>query len=667
MLPSAASRARLASRALPGGATRAAGTWSVEGVPTGSVATLHELGQAAGEAFGDLKSLGWRQDGEWRWRTYAERAERAEKLGGWLAQQGVEPGDRVAVISKNRAEFADTMYGAYAAGAAHVPMYEQQKPDEWKYILEDSEAKVLFVSRQELVEPAAEAAAKYGKRVLCFEDLSGGERDFEAAIASGAPAADVDAKATDLASLIYTSGTTGRPKGVELTHDNLLWNSLTMRDLMLQELTQIGHEVTRPMRSLAILPWAHIYGQTVELHAMLSAGHEVAIASDPTQFLAEVAEAKPQALFAVPALYNRIYDGFQANKASMSPFKQRLVDRALELGLKKAREPYSDPTGKHPAPPELTFGEKLQFAALDKLVLSKVRDKLGGEVVLCGNGGAAIATEVRNFVDACGIPMTNGYGLTETSPVLCKEAPHNLENFLPGSIGAPLPGVQLRVVDDELRNVPAGSPGELVASGRGVMRGYWRKPEATAEVLFEADGHTWFRTGDQCVLEPGSGHVRIVGRIKEQYKLANGKYVVPTPLEEQLARSRYIAQAFLYGDNRPCNVVLVTPDWVVLAEKFGKQCVMDAPFTFSPANVIDELFEDHADEIQQLMEAEVEAHSGKFKGFERPERVAVVKEGFNARRGMTTPKMSVKRPLVLKAHLDDIEALYAGVEEAMAA
>lgn len=655
--------------------TRGLATWSKDAVPASTISTLHELGVAAGEAYGDLKSLGSRDaaTGAWTWTTFAERAHNAKALGNALASYGVERGDRVAVISRNREEFANTMYGAYACGAAHVPMYEQQKPAEWEYILNDSEAKVLFVSKKELLPAAREAGKKHAVKVLCFEETEGGEHDYLAALAAGAELDEAAVSSqrptsSDLAALIYTSGTTGRPKGVELTHDNLVWNSLTMRDNMAHELETIGKPVTAPIRSMAVLPWAHIYGQTLELHGMLAAGHEVALCSDPTAFLAEVGEAKPYVLFAVPALYNRVYDGFQAKRAAMPASRQGLVDKALALGLKKAREPYADPTGAQPAPPGLSLFEKAQHFVLDKLVLSKVRDILGGEIVFCGNGGAAIANDVRDFVDACGIPMTNGYGLTETSPVLAKEDPMDLNNFSKGSIGRALPGVHLKIVDGDGKEVSPGEPGELVAASRGVMRGYWRNPEATEEVLYEDGGKTWFRTGDQCVVE-ANGHVRIVGRIKEQYKLANGKYVVPTPLEEQLARSRFIAQSFLYGDNKESNVALIAPDWVQVAEKFGEpgSVTMVAPFTYEPASVVEQLYEAHHDELKKLLEAEVEAHSGAFKSYEKPERIAVLKEGFNAKRGMTTPKMSVKRASVLAAHEADIEALYEAEAEAIAA
>ena len=633
-------------------ARRAERAFSSAALPAASVTTLHELGVAAGEAYGDARSLGAKDaaTGEWAWTTFAQRAARAEHLGRALVAKDIRRGDRIACVSKNREALACTMYGAYAVGAAHVPLYEQQAPSEWRHILEDSGAKLLFVATAEL---ASAARAVTDVDVVCFED-----GEFEALLEEGAAFSLTGdpCRPADAAALIYTSGTTGKPKGVELTHSNLVWNALTMRDGMVDELLSVGCAKS-PVRSLAVLPWAHIYGQTLELHAMLAGGHEVALCSDPAAFLDEAQEARPDVLFAVPALYNKIHDGFRANRRAMSNSKKALADRAVASGARRAKRCYDSTL---PGP---SFFEKLQHSILDALVLKKVRSALGGSVQFCGNGGAAVSPGVREFIEAIGIPMTSGYGLTETSPVLAKEKPFDPKNLLPGSIGKALTGVALKCVDPEGKEVPTGEPGELVASGPGVMRGYWGKPAETKEVLYEEGGQTWFRTGDRCVME-ADGHVRVVGRVKELYKLANGKYVAPAPLEDALARSRYVAQAFVYGSDRAHNVCLVAPDWANVAKKFGVDGVaMAAPFTFEPKATIEALLEEHRAAIVELMEAEVAYHAEGFKSFERPERVGVVGEGFNAARGMITPKLSVKRAAVLAAHQADLDGLYGGGDD----
>ncbi|KAJ8601264.1 hypothetical protein CTAYLR_003282 [Chrysophaeum taylorii] len=603
-------------------------------------ATLHELGVKAGETFGQLNSIGTCVKGKWAWTSFAERAMKARQCANLLRSLGVRRGDRVAVISKNREEWVTAAYGSYGASAAFVPMYEQQTPQDWEYIIKDSGAKVLFVSREDLLDKAKRAAN--GAQVLCFDDGS-----FRAAIDGAGDGESSEAPtARDLATLIYTSGTTGKPKGVELTHHNLLWNSLTMKELALDNVERLPPRA-RPekIRTLSILPWAHIFGQSCELHALTAMGAEMAVATEAITFLEEAATAKPTAIIAVPALYNRIKDGFDKTKAAAKPWRRRLADRAVALGDRKARKE------------KLGWIEHAEWAVLDRLILSKVRAKLGGRVCFLCSGGAAISTEVRNFLEAIRLPVSNGYGLTETSPVLTCEIMGDPNNRLPGSIGVPLPGVRIRTVDE--RGNDANGPGELVASGPGVMRGYWHRPDATESVLStDADGTTWFKTGDQGVVK--DGHVRIVGRIKEKYKLSNGKYVVPTPLEEAFSRSPFISQVFVYGDNKTHNVALVAPDWTALYEKICEKTspiVALRPFDFGPRDKIEDFLESHDDQITDIIAAELRAHS-VCKSYEFPAKWTVLTEGFTVARGMLTPKLSLRRNVVLKEHDSDLAALY---------
>lgn len=618
----------------------------------GEVRTLHELGVAAGRVFGNRPSIGSKcaKTGAWTWTTFAERAAKARQCARGLESMGVRLGDRVAVISKNREEWVTAAYGCYGAGAALVPMYEQQTPKDWEFILRDSGAKVLFVSRRDLLE-AARAASD--AQVVCFED------DSFASFLDQDGECEARAGPDDLATLIYTSGTTGKPKGVELTHNNLLWNALVMSKLADENMDRLER---RPsfVRSLSILPWAHIFGQTCELHAMTAMGHEVALASDATTFLNDCVEVKPTVLIAVPALYNRIFDGFEKTKLGMKPWQRRLAERGLELGDKKARSRLRGADGSAIGPP-LSMAERLQHAVLDRLVLSKVRAKLGGRITCLASGGAAISAEVRGFLESLGLPVANGYGLTETSPVLTYEQIDHADNQLPGSIGRPLPGVRIKTLDDQGRTV-VGEPGEIVGASPGVMRGYWNRPDATAEVLYEEDGTTWFRTGDQGVVDPDTSHVRIVGRIKEKYKLANGKYVVPTPLEEAFARSHYISQVFMFGDNQPFNVALVSPDWPAVDEKLNARSddspiKQVRPFEFDGSDQIDALMDAHGPAVHDLIEAELRAHSA-CKNYEFPRKWLIVRQGFNAARGMVTPKLSLRRNNVLTAHKADIDTLY---------
>lgn len=644
-------------------ASSSSGLASPSAVTLANCQTLHELGVLAGEHFGERRSMGWKnRQGEWQWMTFAERAAEARQCARLWRSLGVVRGDRVAVISKNRVEWAACAYGTYGAGAAYVPCYEQQLPTDWEYILRDSGAKVLVVSRSDLLESALRAAegSSVG-RVLCFDDE--GEYSFRAALAEASASSEEPEPPTedDLATLIYTSGTTGKPKGVELTHKSLVWNAITMKDVSRANLERLGRSDLR-IRSLSILPWAHIFGQSCELHALTAMGAEMALATDATTFVAEAGEIKPTILIAVPALYNRIYDAFEDAKAHMRPWQRKLADRAVDLGLRKARTRLVDASGRRVAQP-LGILDRATHAILDRLVLDKIRQRLGGAVVAVASGGAAISTQVREFIEALGFALTSGYGLTETAPVLTSENVLDAANLRTGSVGVSLPGVDLGVVDEVGQPVEPGEPGELVVSTPGLMRGYWNKPDATREVVYVDDrGSRWFRTGDQCVLDLDANHVRVVGRIKEKYKLANGKYVVPTPIEEAFARSRFVAQAFLYGDNRPFNVALVAPDWTAVYEAVmgvdDSPIRQDRPFDFGPQHLIDELVARRADDIIDLLNAELKAHSA-CKSYEFPARWTVVTRGFTVARDMLTPKLSLRRNIVYREHEADIARLYA--------
>jgi len=632
--------------------------------------TLYELGREAARAYPARNALGTRgTDGVWSWITFAERHARAERCAAALRRHGIRKGDRVAVVSKNRHEWGTLSFAASAAGAALVPMYEQQRPSEWEYIVGDSEAKVLVVSRQDLLS-AAIAAAPNVEKVLCFDAPAGSDFCWDDAIAeddaANAPS-DADRPSPgDLASLIYTSGTTGRPKGVELTHDNIASNVRTLAALSSARFEARGAPPGAVQRSTSILPWAHIFGQTCEFYTSTALGLEIAVAEDATTLLRDMTETKPTLLFAVPALFNRIYDGFQQNTAAATPLKRSIAQAAVSVAAKKWRSEHFNAAGEAMGP-SLNLIEKVQHSVLDKIVLSKVRAKLGGELKFCMNGGAAISTDVREFIGALGLTLQNGYGLTETSPVVTVENIFQAENCSPGSIGKVLPGTLVRIVDPEDVSVvrAANEPGELVCSGPGVLKGYWRNAAATAEVLFnDQDGRQWFRSGDMAAIDE-SGHVRLVGRIKEQYKLSNGKFVAPTPVEEKIARSRFVAQVFLYGDNQPHNVALVAPDWVAVAEHFGVAAgtiTMTAPFTYEPQAAVEALQKDKAFELRLLLDAELREHGAACKAFEQPQRWALAVPGFTAGRGMLTPKMSVKRNVVLTQHADDLAGLYDGAD-----
>ncbi|GIW72247.1 MAG: hypothetical protein KatS3mg102_1789 [Planctomycetota bacterium] len=290
---------------------------------------------------------------------------------------------------------------------------------------------------------------------------------------------------------------------------------------------------------------------------------------------------------------------------------------------------------------------ELQHALLDRLVFAKVRARLGGRLRFTISGGAALSREVAEFISDVGIQVYEGYGLTETSPIVSTNRPGAVRI---GTVGKPIPGVEVLILDEEQRPLPQGEDGEICVIGPNIMQGYHNRPEATAEVIFEYEGRRCFRTGDMGHLDP-DGFLVITGRIKEQYKLENGKYVVPAPLEEKLKLSGLINQAFIYGDNKPYNVALVVPDEEAV-RKWARQRGLpgaDGPFA--------ELIQ--RPEVHARIGEELQRFAQDFKGYERPQRWALIAEEFSTDNDLLTPTLKIKRRNIIKRYQELIERLYS--------
>jgi long-chain acyl-CoA synthetase len=362
----------------------------------------------------------------------------------------------------------------------------------------------------------------------------------------------------------------------------------------------------------------------------------VGIAESVNTLMDDFLLVRPTVLFAVPRIFNRIYDGLQKRMATESPVKRFMFNKALdvasrrrELRLKGQQSAWLDK----------------QHALFDKLVFSKIRDRFGGRLKYSFSGGAALQKEVGEFIDDIGIDVYEGYGLTETSPIATVNNPE-ARKF--GTIGKAIPGVEVYICDDNGKAVPQGEEGEIVVVGPNVMQGYHKLDDQTAEVIFDLDGKRAFRTGDMGRIDE-EGFVKITGRIKEQYKLENGKYVVPAPLEEQLQLSGFINQAFIFGDNRLFNIALVVPDMDAC-----KKWLTDQGETPSGPEEIAKSRKLHA-----FIGQELDKYSADFKGYEKPKKWALLPEEFSTANDLLTPKMSVKRRNVIKRYQEVIDSLYA--------
>jgi long-chain acyl-CoA synthetase len=567
------------------------------------------------EKFASRPLFGVRKPEGWKWTTYAEFAVLVDAARAGLARLGVGHGDRVAVISNNRLEWAVCAYATYTRGAVYVPMYEAQLDKDWQYILADAGAKVCFVASPAIAGRirAMQDALPELKHVIDFQDAAYAQL-VNTQSEKVAPAKPSD---RDLAMYIYTSGTTGNPKGVELTHYNLAANACGV----LEAMPLAEHE-----RSLAFLPWAHVFGGCIELNSGIMHGSELAICENTDKLLEQLPEVQPTMLFAVPRIWNRIYDGVQKQMAAKPKAIQAIFRRGMEAKSKQKQ-------GK-----ALGTRDKIVLALAEKLIFSKIRAKFGGKLRFAFSGAAALSREVAEFIDNLGIMVFEGYGLTESSGCTTASTP-NARRL--GAVGKPLPGIEIKL---DKSAVGAGEgEGEILIYGSGVMVGYHNQPEATQSTITPDGG---LRTGDLGRID-ADGFLYITGRVKELYKLSNGKYVAPAPLEEKLQLSPYISQCVVVGSDKPHNVALIVPDMVALAA-FAETIGLPK----DPAQLLTD------SRVKDLIRKEVDSCSREFKGFEAVHDFVLSSELMSTQNDMLTPTFKVKRRNVLKLYGSQLDALY---------
>jgi long-chain acyl-CoA synthetase len=570
------------------------------------------------ERFAGQPLLGTRGPSGWHWLSYGGFRESVDPLRAGLAALGIERGDRVAVISNNRLEWAVCAYATYTRAAVYVPMYEAQLDKDWQYILGDSGAKLCFVGG-DAVEQRVQALRSVLpdlKQVINFDGKGYREllqRGKETPVDVTMPAD------TDVATLIYTSGTTGVPKGVRLTHFNLAANVSGVLEVV---------PVLEGDRSLAFLPWAHVFGGCVELNAVMTLGGSLAICDRTDQLLNYLPEVKPTLLFAVPRIWNRIYEGVNKQVAARPKAIQAIFHAALRAKSKQKR-------GE-----ALGVGEKLALPLGEKLIFSKIAARFGGKLRFAFSGAAALAPEVAELIDNLSIKVYEGYGMTESSGCTTASYPGACKI---GTVGKAIPGVEIRI-DKDAPGAQAGE-GEILIYGTGVMAGYHNQPEATKQCM-TADGG--LRTGDLGYLD-ADGLLVITGRVKELYKLQNGKYVAPVPLEEKLQLSPYIAQCVVYGSDQTYNVALIVVDMAALTDWASANAV--------PTEV-EALLSDPR--TRELFQREIKLYGRDFKGYESVRDFVLSAEELSTANDMLTPTLKIKRRNVMAKYEARLKALYKG-------
>jgi long-chain acyl-CoA synthetase len=596
--------------------------------------TLCEVFYHSVETYRKPDHLKVKRDGAWRDISSEEVRRAVEELSMGLRALGVEKGDRVALLSENRPEWAYVDLATLCAAAVDVPIYPNLMPAQVLYVLSDSEAKVAFASSAVQARKLAEVRdrAPHLRHIIRFDDLPAGTAPdgaltLEEVRARGreALAADRDAVKRraaevgpgDLATLIYTSGTTGDPKGVMLTHDNIVAN-------VHGALTAFGDFGPSDI-ALSFLPLCHIFERMGGHYLMLHQGVTIAYAESVEKVPANMTEVRPTLVLAVPRLYEKMYARVQERVAGKPPVAQRLFAWAMGVGRRvfQARVEGRDPGA-------LT---RAQYAIARRVVFKDIYARTGGRLRLFVSGGAPLAREIAEFFGAVGITILEGYGLTETSPVIAVNRPDRLK---PGTVGPPLSNVEVKIAPD----------GEILTRGPHVMKGYYNKPEATAEVL-EKDG--WFHTGDVGMLDR-DGFLVITDRKKDIIVTSGGKNIAPQPIEGLLKTHPLMAEIVMIGNKRNFPSALVVPNFDNL-EKWAREHGVAATSR-------EELVRDpRVVELYDRTIAELTQHLAQF---ERIKRIALLPREFSLEAGELTPTLKVKRRVVEQKYKDVIDRLYEG-------
>jgi long-chain acyl-CoA synthetase len=579
-------------------------------------------------------ALNYKQAGGWHPISSAEMIARARAIALGLHSLGVRRGDRVALLSQNRPEWTLADAGTLFAAAVDVPIYPTQTPQQVNYILKDSGARVLFVENLAAFERVRQAVEDCeALEHLVFFDPQGAEENRGTALAEleGRGHAlererpgliselEQSSKAEDLATIIYTSGTTGEPKGVMLMHSNLVSNLIDSSCHLSFDDADVA---------LSVLPLSHVL-ERVAMYMYIYHGMSVYYAESLEKVGENFREVRPSVFVGVPRLYEKIYQRIKERAAKEGKLKAGILAWAVAVGKLHAQLELSG----RGVPRLLAF----KYRLASRLVFSKWREAMGNRVRLFVSGGAALSEEIGYIFAGAGLPIVQGYGLTETSPVI---SAGTLEENRVGTVGRPIRNVEVRIAPD----------GEIETRGPNVMLGYYNKPEETRAV-FTDDG--WFKTGDMGTLDE-DGFLRITDRKKELFKTSGGKYIAPQPIEQLIKGSRFVNQVVLIGNGRKFPSALIVPDW--------EQLQSYAELKGLGARTSEELI--RHPRVVDLFERQVAAHTQGLAQFEKVKRIALIGQELTVEGGELTPTLKVKRRVVDEKYKELIDRLYQEAEAA---
>lgn len=595
--------------------------------------TLADLFLHAVETHNRADALNYKKGGEWRSISSDEMLARAENIALGLYSLGLEKGERVAILAANSPEWTLTDAGCQFSGIIDVPIYTTLAPDSVKYILHDSGAKVFFLQNAETFERVKEILPECAEiEKLIFFDFSNVEAENAMSLAdlenAGAKLKaekpnllkelSATIEPTDVATLIYTSGTTGEPKGVMLSHENIVSNVID---------TGENFSFTKNDKPLSVLPLSHVFERS-GMYLYIYNGMAVHYAESIEKAADNLREVKPTIFVGVPRIFEKAYAKAKVMSAQESVVKGAIFDWAVAVGKEYALRVAHDE--------EIPYFLSMKHAVADNFVFSKLRDFFGGNLRFCITGGAALSDDIFLIFNGAGISIMQGYGLTETSPVVTTNTPVNLRLR---TVGKPIRNVAVRIAKD----------GEIEISGPGVMLGYYNKPEATKKT-FTTDG--WFKTGDIGEIDDDD-FLRITDRKKALFKTSGGKYIAPSPIEQCIKASRFVNQVVLIGNSRKFPAALIVPNFEQL-ESYAKlkelKINSNAEFCSHPR-------------IVDLVERQIAQLTEHLSKYERVKKIALLENELTVEGGELTPTLKMKRRVIDEKYADIIEKIYKDAEK----
>jgi long-chain acyl-CoA synthetase len=590
--------------------------------PTTIASTVASLPGSAAERFGSHTAARFKQDGEWRELSYAEMGEAIDEIALGLVDLGIEVGDRVCILAETRLEWTLASLGVSAAGAVAVPVYPTNAPSECKWVAGNSGARAIFCEnegqrtkleevRDELPDLEHVIGVDEGGGELSLDELRarGRERD-RGELASRQEQVSPE----DPYTIVYTSGTTGAPKGVVLTHANAMAVCQMVEELEFVEPGDVSY---------LYLPLAHVFALITMLATVDEGTTLIYFGGNTREILAEIIETKPTYVPSVPRIFEKLYGAAMKMVASGSEEEQQRFRKAVKLGVEvRTRRQRGDDV-----PAELAE----QFEQADEQIFQRVRGLFGGQVRQAVSGAAPIAPEILEFFYAAGVPVLEGWGMTETTGV---GTVGTLDHFKFGTVGRALPGVELKIADD----------GEILCRGPHIFREYWRNPEATEETM--TDG--WLRTGDLGELDD-DGFLKITGRKKDIIITAGGKNLTPANIENDLKQSPFISQAVMYGDRKPFPVAMITLDPEEIVPWAKEQGLPEDMESLS-----------ENEKVQEIVQAELDRANSNYARVEQIKKFTILDHDLSVETGELTPSLKVKRNVIYDRYGDLFESLYSG-------